>query len=83
MRKEWMFKLVGKEYFEVGKSRAKCCISIDAVSGFAYEYTIEVRISDSSITSLRIISCNYCTGKSGSVLCWNGKCFFKANAIIR
>ena len=44
MRKEWMFKLVGKEYFEVGKSRAKCCISIDAVSGFAYEYTIEVRI---------------------------------------
>ena len=42
MRKEWMFKLVGKEYFEIGKSRAKCCISIDAVSGFAYEYTIEV-----------------------------------------
>ena len=49
MRKEWMFKLVGKEYFEVGKSRAKCCISIDAVSGFAYEYTIEVRIPDSTV----------------------------------
>ena len=51
-----MFKLVGKEYFEVGKSRAKCCISIDAVSGFAYEYTIEVRTPDSSITSLLPLS---------------------------
>ena len=45
MRKEWMFKLVGKEYFEIGKSKAKCCISIDAVSGFAYEYTIEVSVA--------------------------------------
>lgn len=35
-----MFKLVGKEHFTVGK--AKCTISIDAVSGFAYEYTLEV-----------------------------------------
>ena len=35
-----MFKLVGKEHFTVGK--AKCCISIDAVSGFAYEYDMEV-----------------------------------------
>lgn len=40
MRNEWMFKLVGKEYFNVGK--AKCCITIEAVSGFAYEYTLEV-----------------------------------------
>ena len=40
MRQEWMFKLVGKEHFTVGK--AKCCIAIEAVSGFAYEYSIEV-----------------------------------------
>ncbi|OWF44174.1 fas apoptotic inhibitory molecule 1-like [Mizuhopecten yessoensis] len=39
-RKEWMFKLVGKEHFEVGK--AKCTIGVEAVSGFAYEYTLEV-----------------------------------------
>ncbi|XP_005104659.1 fas apoptotic inhibitory molecule 1 [Aplysia californica] len=39
-RQDWMFKLVGKEYFQV--SKAKCCISIDAVSGFAYEYTLDV-----------------------------------------
>ena len=40
MRQEWMFKLVGKEHFNVGK--AKCCIAIEAVSGFAYEYSIDV-----------------------------------------
>lgn len=39
-REDWMFKLVGKEHFEVGN--AKCTISIDAVSGFAYEYLLEV-----------------------------------------
>lgn len=39
-REDWMFKLVGKEHFKVGK--AKCTISIDACSGFAYEYTLEV-----------------------------------------
>lgn len=35
-----MFKLVGRENFQVGK--AKCCISIDTVGGFAYEYTLSV-----------------------------------------
>lgn len=35
-----MFKLVGKEHFKVGS--AKCVISIDACSGFAYEYSIDV-----------------------------------------
>ena len=39
-RKDWMFKLVGKEHFNLGK--AKCTITIEAVSGFAYEYTLEV-----------------------------------------
>ena len=35
-----MFKLVGHESFTIGK--AKCVIEIEAVSGFAYEYTLEV-----------------------------------------
>ena len=35
-----MFKLVGKEHFNIGK--AKCCISIDATSGFMYDYSMEV-----------------------------------------
>uniref|UniRef100_A0A0B6ZCF4 Fas apoptotic inhibitory molecule 1 n=1 Tax=Arion vulgaris TaxID=1028688 RepID=A0A0B6ZCF4_9EUPU len=39
-RQDWMFKLVGKEIFQVGK--ATCCIIIDAVNGFAYEYTLSV-----------------------------------------
>lgn len=37
-----MFKLVGKETFSVGKSDTKATINIDAVSGFAYEYTLEI-----------------------------------------
>jgi hypothetical protein len=41
-RTDWMFKLVGKEHFQIGHSKAKCTITIDAVSGFAYEYTLEV-----------------------------------------
>jgi hypothetical protein len=37
-----MFKLVGKETFCVGASDTKATINIDAISGFAYEYTLEV-----------------------------------------
>lgn len=35
-----MFKLVGRETFDVGK--AKCAVNIDALGTFAYEYTLEV-----------------------------------------
>ncbi|XP_020027593.2 fas apoptotic inhibitory molecule 1 isoform X1 [Castor canadensis] len=42
IRREWMFKLVGKETFCVGASDTKATINIDAISGFAYEYTLEV-----------------------------------------
>lgn len=37
-----MFKLVGKETFVVGSSKTKATIKIEAVSGFAYEYSLEV-----------------------------------------
>ncbi|KTF89151.1 hypothetical protein cypCar_00005072 [Cyprinus carpio] len=37
-----MFKLVGKETFHVGGTNTKATINIDAVSGFAYEYTLEI-----------------------------------------
>lgn len=42
LRRDWMFKLVGKETFSVGKSNTKASINIDAVSGFAYEYTLDI-----------------------------------------
>ncbi|CAN9498206.1 unnamed protein product [Ophioblennius macclurei] len=42
IRKDWMFKLVGKETFTVGSSETKATISIEAISGFAYEYSLEV-----------------------------------------
>ncbi|XP_052461953.1 fas apoptotic inhibitory molecule 1 [Carassius gibelio] len=42
IRRDWMFKLVGKETFHVGDANTKATINIDAVSGFAYEYTLEI-----------------------------------------
>uniref|UniRef100_A0A3Q2QWN8 Fas apoptotic inhibitory molecule n=1 Tax=Fundulus heteroclitus TaxID=8078 RepID=A0A3Q2QWN8_FUNHE len=42
LRKDWMFKLVGKETFAVGGAGTKATISIEAVGGFAYEYSLSV-----------------------------------------
>lgn len=42
IRKDWMFKLVGKESFLLGSSKTKATIKIEALSGFAYEYSLEV-----------------------------------------
>lgn len=42
VRKDWMFKLVGKETFTVGGANTKATINIEAISGFAYEYSLEV-----------------------------------------
>lgn len=40
LKKDWMFKLVGSESFEIG--RAKCVITIQAIGGFTYEYSLSV-----------------------------------------
>lgn len=40
LRHDWLFKLVGKETFKIGKHL--CTVNIDAISGFAYEYSLEV-----------------------------------------
>ncbi|KAL4003728.1 Fas apoptotic inhibitory molecule 1 [Acanthocheilonema viteae] len=40
LRRNWMFNLVGKEIFNVGK--LKCAISVEALGTFFYEYTLEV-----------------------------------------
>ena len=42
LRKEWMFKLVGTESFNVGKSKTLCVIKIEPVGGFTYQYSLEV-----------------------------------------
>ncbi|KAE8278548.1 Fas apoptotic inhibitory molecule 1 [Larimichthys crocea] len=42
VRKDWMFKLVGKETFTVGSANTRATINIEALSGFAYEYTLDV-----------------------------------------
>ncbi|XP_062236339.1 fas apoptotic inhibitory molecule b [Platichthys flesus] len=42
IRRDWMFKLVGKETFTVGGANTRATISMEAVSGFVYEYTLEV-----------------------------------------
>lgn len=41
LRRDWMFKLVGTEAFEVGDA-ARCEIVINATCGFAYEYSLMV-----------------------------------------
>ncbi|KAI4900090.1 hypothetical protein NFI96_027149 [Prochilodus magdalenae] len=42
LRRDWMFKLVGKETFPVGATGTKATINIEAITGFAYEYTLEI-----------------------------------------
>ncbi|KAL6456109.1 hypothetical protein MHYP_G00359600 [Metynnis hypsauchen] len=42
LRRDWMFKLVGKETFPVGSTGTKATINIEAITGFAYEYTLEI-----------------------------------------
>ncbi len=37
-----MVKLVGKETFPVGSTDTKATISIEAITGFSYEYTLEI-----------------------------------------
>ncbi|XP_028397466.1 fas apoptotic inhibitory molecule 1-like [Dendronephthya gigantea] len=41
LRRNWMFRLVGKEEFPIGR-KTKATIRIEAVSGFSYEYTLDV-----------------------------------------
>ncbi|MEQ2214326.1 hypothetical protein XENOCAPTIV_001543 [Xenoophorus captivus] len=42
LRKDWMFKLVGKETFTLGRADTKATINIEAISGFTYEYSLNV-----------------------------------------
>ncbi|XP_077056093.1 fas apoptotic inhibitory molecule b [Siphateles boraxobius] len=42
LRRDWLFKLVGKETFPVGNTDTKATIHIEAVTGFSYEYTLEI-----------------------------------------
>ncbi|KAF7207094.1 fas apoptotic inhibitory molecule b [Nothobranchius furzeri] len=42
IRKDWMFKLVGKETFTVGSSDIKATINIEAIGGFSYEYSLNI-----------------------------------------
>ncbi|GAB6019137.1 hypothetical protein CHUAL_000757 [Chamberlinius hualienensis] len=40
LRRDWMFRLVGSEFFTIGK--AKCVIRIEPVGGFSYEYSLDI-----------------------------------------
>ncbi|KAJ3584577.1 hypothetical protein NHX12_015072 [Muraenolepis orangiensis] len=42
VRRDWMFKLVGREVFAVGGARTRAIVNIEAVGGFAYEYSLEI-----------------------------------------
>ncbi|CAG9540254.1 unnamed protein product [Cercopithifilaria johnstoni] len=40
LRRNWMFSLVGKEVFNIGK--LKCVINVEVCGTFLYQYTLEV-----------------------------------------
>ena len=42
IRKDWLFKLVGKETFSVGVLETKATINIEAMGGFAYQYSLDI-----------------------------------------
>lgn len=42
IKKDWMFRLVGRETFTIGKQKLSGHVDIDAASGLAYEYTLSV-----------------------------------------
>ncbi|XP_046887505.1 fas apoptotic inhibitory molecule b [Hypomesus transpacificus] len=42
VKKDWMFKLVGKETFTVGSFDTRATIHIEALTGFSYEYSLEI-----------------------------------------
>ncbi|XP_072306643.1 fas apoptotic inhibitory molecule 1-like isoform X2 [Eucyclogobius newberryi] len=42
LRRDWMFKLVGREAFSFGIPPNKAVILIEAVGGFSYEYSLHV-----------------------------------------
>ena len=82
LRRDWMFKLVGKETFCVGGSDTKATINIDAVSGFAYEYTLEIngkslkkymenrsKVTSTWVLSLDGTDCRVVLGERRGMLC--------------
>ncbi|VDN03486.1 unnamed protein product [Thelazia callipaeda] len=40
LRRNWMFKLTGKELFSIGN--LKCAINVESLRAFTYQYTLEV-----------------------------------------
>ncbi|KAJ8926103.1 hypothetical protein NQ315_009960, partial [Exocentrus adspersus] len=42
IRREWMFKLVGEELFNIGKSQTKCVLHVDPMPHFAFSYSLHV-----------------------------------------
>ncbi|CAH1979639.1 unnamed protein product [Acanthoscelides obtectus] len=42
VRKEWVFKLVGDETFEIGNQKTKCVLRVDPLPHFAFRYSLYV-----------------------------------------
>lgn len=42
IRKDWMFKLVGDEKFEMGSQRTKCQLRVDPLPHFSFSYSLVV-----------------------------------------
>lgn len=42
IRRDWMFRLVGSESFELGRGRVPCRLKIEPLGAFAYQYSLHV-----------------------------------------
>ena len=61
LRKDWLFKLVGSESFEIGSAR--CVIKIEPMGGFAYEYSLEVSFGCDYLLIIQIVHLKNITHK--------------------
>lgn len=42
VRKDWLFKLVGTEHFQIGAKETPCSIKIEPFGSLSYQYSLEV-----------------------------------------
>ncbi|XP_054479613.1 fas apoptotic inhibitory molecule 1-like [Anoplopoma fimbria] len=58
IRRDWLFKLVGRETFTVGGANTRAAVVIEAVGGFAYEYSLQLEgRSLQKFTANRALTC--------------------------
>ncbi|EDW00833.1 fas apoptotic inhibitory molecule 1 [Drosophila grimshawi] len=72
LRRDWMFKLVGEDTFEIDQSR--CIIRVDPAPGFKYEYSLYIdgkphaQYTEELTRQYRLWLCTSGTGQAGAAM---------------